>query len=63
VEGFVETFGGEDERMQVDGEGEVWGGEECGVCKAVLQRWVDSVDEDEDGKKCVTREKLVKLVW
>ena len=62
VEGFVEIFGGEEERMRVDGE-EVWGADECAVCKAVLQRWIDSVDEDEGGKKCVTREKLVELVW
>ena len=59
VEGVVEGFGdGDREGMRVDGEGE-----ECEVCKAVLQRWVDSVEEDEGGKKCVTREKLVELVW
>ena len=66
VEGFVETFGGgeedgEDEDMQ-DGD-DVMGEDECGVCMRTLQRWVDSVDEDEDGEKCVTREKLVGLVW
>ena len=33
------------------------------VCVATLQRWVDSVDEDADGKKRVTREKLIELVW
>ena len=60
VEGFVEVFG--DEKHGGDG-GVRWGGVECEVCVAMLQRWIDSVDEDEDGKKRVTREKLVELVW
>lgn len=60
VEGFVEVFG--DEEHGGDGGGR-WGGVECEVCVAMLQRWVDSIEEDEDGKKRVTREKLVELVW
>lgn len=60
VEGFVEVFGDEEHG---DGGGGRWGGVECEVCVATLQRWVNSVDEDEDGKKSVTREKLVELVW
>ena len=63
VEGFVEVVEGEEEHMQ-DGD-DVTREDECGVCMAALQRWVDSVDEDDDegGEKRVTREKLVELVW
>lgn len=65
VEGFVEVYD-EDDGLGLD-----LGGRECGVCMGVLQRWVDSVGEDEDmdtdmdmdGERCVTREKLVELVW
>lgn len=62
VEGFVETSGDVEERMQVDG-GEAWEGQECELCMSVLRRWVGSVDEDNGGKKLITREKLVELVW
>lgn len=62
VEGFFEVVGGEEHYG--DGE-ERWAGMECEFCVATLQRWVDSVDEDADadGKKMLTREKLVGLVW
>lgn len=65
VEGFVDSFGDDGERMR-GGEEVVVGETECGFCMGVLQRWVDSVDEDGDeegGEKWVTREKLVELVW
>lgn len=58
VEGFVEVLGDEEQDDE-----QRWTGMECGFCVATLQRWVDSVEEDEDGKKRVTREKLVELVW
>lgn len=58
VEGFVEVAEGEERDDE-----QRWEGMECGFCVATLQRWVDSVDEDEDGKKRVTREKLAELVW
>jgi hypothetical protein len=53
---------GHDDDGDGDGEGG-WGGHECEVCMLVLQRWLDSVDDDEGGKKRVSRTKLEELVW
>jgi hypothetical protein len=53
---------GHDDDGDGDGEGG-WGGTECEVCMLVLQRWLDSVDDDEGGKKRVSRAKLEELVW
>lgn len=58
VEGFVDVIGNEEQDDE-----ERWEGMECEFCVATLQTWVDYVEEDEDGKKRVTREKLVELVW
>jgi len=58
VEGFVEVVGDEEQDDE-----QRWAGMECEFCVAMLQRWVDSVEEDEDGKKRVTRGKLMELVW
>ena len=60
VKGFLEVV--EDEEHYSDGE-ERWGGMGCEFCVAKLQRWVDSVDEDADGKKMLTKGKSVGLVW
>lgn len=58
VEGFVEVIGEEGQ-----GDGERWAGMECEFCVAMLKRWVNSVEEDEDGTKRVTVERLMELVW
>lgn len=63
VEGFVEVD--EEASTVVDEdvmEEEVWGGNECEVCLAMLRRWLGSVDRV-GGKKRVTKAKMAELVW
>lgn len=68
VEGFVEVDVDEEASTVVDEDGmeeeeeEVWGGNECEVCMAMLRRWLGSVDRV-GGKKCMTRAKVAELVW